>query len=139
MKKNLTAALLCAALAGWVLPAAAQPIYRCGDSYSQQPCPGGKVVEVDDARSASQKAQTDQAVRRDAKAAEALEKARLHDEAKPAQVLLPPAKPQDAPVKSVAAPTLKKPDQFTAVAPKKPGEADKKKKKKAKKKAGKAD
>jgi len=134
MKKKLTAALLCAAL-GWVLPAAAQPIYRCGDSYSQQPCPGGKVVEVDDSRSASQKAQTDQAVRRDAKAAETLEKARLKDEATPAQVLLPPAKPQDAPLKSVAMPTLKKPDQFTAVAPKKPGEVDKKKKKKAKKKA----
>jgi hypothetical protein len=135
MKKNLTAALLCAALAGWVLPAAAQPIYRCGDSYSQQPCPGGKVVEVDDARSASQKAQTDQAVRRDAKAAETLEKARLKDEATPAQVLLPPVKPQDAPLKPLVTPTLKKPDQFTAIAPKKPGEVDKKKKKKAKKKA----
>ncbi|MDF2464908.1 MAG: hypothetical protein K0Q43_3143 [Ramlibacter sp.] len=130
MKRILTAALLFAALTGWVPPAAAQAIYRCGDSYSQQPCPGGKVVAADDSRSASQKSQTDQAVRRDAKAAEAMEKARLSDEAKPAQVLLPPARPQDTSLKPVAAPTLKKPEQFTAVAPKKPGEVDKKKKKK---------
>jgi len=116
------------------LSAAAQAIYRCGNSYSQQPCPGGKIVDADDARSASQKSQTDQAVRRDAKAAEALEKARLKEEAIPAQVLLPPAKPQGATLKSVVTPTLKKPDQFTAVAPKKPGEAVKKKKKKAKRK-----
>lgn len=135
MMKNITAALLCAALAGASLPAAAQTIYRCGDSYSQQPCPGGKVLEVDDSRSASQKSQTDQAVRRDAKAADAMEKARLNDEAKPAQVLLPPAKPQEPAYRPLVTPTLKKPDQFTAIAPKKPGEADKKKKKKAKKKA----
>jgi len=135
MMKNITAALLCAALAGASLPAAAQIIYRCGDSYSQQPCPGGKVLEVDDSRSASQKSQTDQAVRRDAKAADAMEKARLNDEAKPAQVLLPPAKPQEPAYRPLVTPTLKKPDQFTAIAPKKPGEADKKKKKKAKKKA----
>ncbi len=133
--KQLTAALLFAGLAGWTpLPAAAQAIYRCGNSYSQQPCSGGKIVHADDARSASQKSQTDQAVRRDAQAAEALEKARLKDEAIPAQVLLPPAKPQGAPLKPMVTPTLKKPDQFTAVAPKKPGEAVKKKKKKAKNK-----
>ena len=135
MKRNQVAALLCAALAGWMLPAGAQAIYRCGDSYSQKPCPGGKVVDADDARSASQKSQTDQAVRRDAKAAEALERARLKDEAKPAQVLLPPPKPQDAAPKPVAASKPKKPEQFTAVAPKKPGDTDRKKKKAAKKDA----
>ncbi|MFP5477150.1 MAG: hypothetical protein ACLGJD_26210, partial [Gammaproteobacteria bacterium] len=123
MKRRVTAALLGAALGGWMpLSAAAQAIYRCGNSYSQQPCPGGKIVDADDSRSASQKSQTDQAVRRDAKAAEALENARLKEEAIPAQVLLPPAKPQGATLKSVVTPTLKKPDQFTAVAPKKPGE-----------------
>lgn len=134
MNRNLAAALLCAASAGWMHPAGAQAIYRCGDSYSQRPCPGGKVVDADDARSASQKSQTDQAVRRDAKAAEALEKARLKEEAKPAQVLMPPAGPQEAAPKTAAASKPKKSEQFTAVAPKKPGEAEKKKKKKAKKK-----
>jgi hypothetical protein len=54
-------------------------------------------------------------------------------------VLLAPAKPQEPAFRPLVTPTLKKPDQFTAIAPKKPGEPDKKKKKKAKKKAGKAD
>jgi hypothetical protein len=134
MNRKMKAAVLCAALGGWIPMAGAQGIYRCGDSYSQQPCPGGKRVEADDARSAAQKAQTDQAVRRDAKAAEALEKERLKDEAKPAQLVKPPAAPQEA-VKPTAASSLKKPDQFTAVAPKKPGDTAKKKKKKATKKA----
>jgi len=133
MKRNFEAALLCAALAGWMPPAGAQTIYRCGDSYSQKPCPGGRVVDADDARSASQKSQTDQAVRRDAKAAEALEKARLKDEAKPAQVLLPPPKPQEVAAGAPAASKPKKPGQFTAIAPKKPGEADTKKRKAKKK------
>lgn len=132
MRTNVSAALLCAL--GWVLPAAAQTVYRCGSSYSQQPCTGGKVVDADDTRSSSQKLQTDQAVRRDAKAAEALEKARLKEEAIPAQVILPPAKAQAAYPKHVSAPTMKKPEEFRAVAPRKSGEADKKRKKKAKKK-----
>ena len=87
MNRTMQAALLCAAFVGGLPMAGAQAIYRCGDSYSQKPCPGGKVVDADDARSASQKSQTDQAVRRDAKAAEALEKERLKEEAKPAVVL----------------------------------------------------
>lgn len=130
MKTKIPAAFLCAALAGWLPAAGAQAIYRCGDSYSQKPCPGGKLVEADDARSAGQKAQTDQAVRRDAKAADALEKARLKEEAKPAQLVMPP-KPQE-PARPAAKPALKKPEQFTAVAPKKPGDTVKKKKKAAK-------
>jgi hypothetical protein len=133
MKKNLSAALLCMLVAGWIHPAGAQAIYRCGDSYSQKPCPGGKVVDVDDARSASQKSQTDQAVRRDAKAADAMEKERLKEEARPAPVAMPPAKPPE-PAKPAAASGTKKPEQFTAVAPKKPGDPAGKKKKKAKKK-----
>jgi hypothetical protein len=131
MNTKIPAAFFCAALAGWLSTAGAQAIYRCGDSYSQKPCPGGKLVEADDARSAGQKAQTDQAVRRDAKAADALEKARLKEEAKPAQLVMPPEKPQAA--RPVATPALKKPEQFTAVAPKKPGETAKKKKKATKK------
>jgi hypothetical protein len=134
MNRKMKAFVLCAALGGCMHVASAQAIFRCGDSYSQQPCPGGKRVEADDGRSAAQKAQTDQAVRRDAKAAEALEKARLKDEAKPAQLVTPPAAPQEA-VKPTAASSLKKPAQFTAVAPKKPGETGKKQKKAAKKPA----
>lgn len=38
--------------------AAAAAIYRCGNTYSQTPCPeGGKVVEATDPRSAAQRAE----------------------------------------------------------------------------------
>jgi hypothetical protein len=140
MNRHLKIALLCAA-AGWMAPAAAQntqSIYRCGDSYSQQPCAGGKLVAASDTRSASQKSQTDQATRRDAKSADTMEKARLKEEAKPVPVGMPLPKPDAAdetvkPAAGVKA-KAKKPEHFTAVAPKKPGDAADKKKKKAKKK-----
>ena len=138
MQRNLTIAVLCLAASGWIAPAAAQNIYRCGNSYSQQPCPGGKVVPTDDARSASQSSQTSAASERDAKAADAMEKARLKEEAKPAQAVMPPAKLEEIPPEernTVVAGKAKKPAYFTAVA-RKPGDTQaKKKKKKAKKKA----
>lgn len=61
--------------------AEAQNVYRCGSSYSQAPCPDGVRVDVQDSRTAEQKAQTDAAVRRDAKTADAMERARLKEEA----------------------------------------------------------
>ncbi|MDD5335447.1 MAG: hypothetical protein PHS32_17070 [Rhodoferax sp.] len=77
--------------------AKAQNTYRCGNSYSQTPCPGGVIVDAADARTESQKAQTDKASKRDAQIADAMEKARLQQEAKdlaantPAMKLAPPA------------------------------------------------
>lgn len=121
------------ATAFWAAPAPAQNVYRCGDSYSQQPCPGGRVVATDDTRSAVQRAQTSEAAQRDAKAADALEKARLKEEAKPVQAYIPPPKTaNDAPAGD-AKPVLakpRKPQYFTARAPGKPGKATKKKKSK---------
>ena len=121
--------------AACVAPAAAENIYRCGDSYSQRPCPGGTVVEVEDERSAVQRSQTSLAAQRDARIADAMEKARLKEEARPVSVTHIPAKAQ-APEKAgkpAAARQAKKPEKpehFTAVAPGKPGEATKKKTKK---------
>jgi hypothetical protein len=138
MHKKITMFLFCSAAAGWIVPAAAQDIYRCGDSYSQQACPGGVLVDAQDPRSASQKSQASQAAVRDAKAADVMEKARLKDEAKPAQVLMPPPKAEEpAPEErtTVVEGKAKKPAYFTAVA-RKPGDGQpKKKKKKAKKRA----
>ena len=125
MNKNFPALVFLAAGA-WLVPATAQNIYRCGDSYSQQPCPGGTVVQADDARSAGQRSQTSLAAERDAKAADAMEKARIREEAKPAQAYIPPPK-QEAVVRKV-----KKPGHFTAIAPKKPGDTPARKKTKAK-------
>ena len=110
-------------VATWLAPAAAQNIYRCGDTYSQQPCPGGTVVEAQDERNAGQRSQTTLAAQRDAKVADAMEKARLKEEAKPAQAYIPPA------IEEAAARKLKKPAQFKAVAAKKPGDAPAKSKK----------
>ena len=139
MSKNSRAAVLLALAAGCGLPAMAQTIYRCGDSYSQQPCPGGKPVAVDDARTPAQRAQAAEAVRRQAAAADQMEKERVREEAKPATLGLPPPKLEDAPdQRDRTEPTGKavKPKYFSAVSPKKPGEAaPKKKKAKAKKPA----
>jgi hypothetical protein len=139
MPKNLSMAVLCLAAGGWIAPAAAQAIYRCGDSYSQQPCPGGTPVQAEDARSAGQRSQTSLAAERDAKAADVMEKARLKEEAKPAQAYIPAPKAQDASQEDGTPVTMtkaKKPSYFTATSPRKPGDAQaKKKKKKAKKKA----
>jgi hypothetical protein len=136
--RNLTIAVCLAAL-GWMAPAAAQSIYRCGDSYSQKPCPGGRLVPVDDVRSAAQGRQTTAAAQRDARTAEAMEKARLKEEANPAQAYIPPPRPEN-PLQEQGRTSgdakSRKPAHFTAVAPKKPGEPQAKSKKKASKKAG---
>jgi hypothetical protein len=129
------AALLLALSACW-LPAQAQNVYRCGESYSNTPCAGAIVVPTDDRRSAAQRAQTDAATKRDARSAQVLETERLKREAKPVPaVILAPA-PGGEPLqpvvdKPVSKGKAKKPEYFTAVSPKKPGEGAPKNKKKA--------
>ena len=51
MKTALTL-MLCLAATG----ANSQAVYRCGSTYSQEPCPQARLVEVSDPRSASQRA-----------------------------------------------------------------------------------
>ena len=77
----LTAALLIALVA---LPcaASAQLTYKCGNNYSQTPCPDAVVLDKTDQRTSAQKAQADQATQRDARLASTMEKARLQQEAK---------------------------------------------------------
>jgi hypothetical protein len=137
--KNLPIALLCLAASGFISQAAGQDIYRCGDSYGQQRCPGGTLVQAEDARSAAQGSQTSLAAQRDARTADAMEKARLKEEAKPVQAYIPPPKVQEAgqePLRTAGGMKTKKPVHFTATSPRKPGETGaKNKKKKAKKKA----
>jgi len=137
MKKNLPPLIFMAVCAlGAVQPAAAQNVYRCGDTYSQRPCAGGTLVPTDDARSDAQRAEARAAAQRNGKTADAMEKARLKEEAKPAQAYMPP--PGSEPVaeekKPVAMVKPKKPQYFTAAAPRKPGETAAKKKAKQKKK-----
>jgi hypothetical protein len=43
-------------------PAPAAPgVYRCGNSYSDAPCPGGRQIDADDGRTEAQKRQAEQA------------------------------------------------------------------------------
>jgi hypothetical protein len=108
-------ALLAAALLAACAGAIAQPIYRCGNSYSQQPCEGGSVVappgvapgKADAARAAA-------AARVDAQRAQELEKARLAQEknAPRAIIIAAPATPAASAKPTTA---LKKPQEFKAV------------------------
>jgi len=120
MIKPVPAAVLLLALC--TVSAQAQSVYRCGESYSTQPCPGGTVVPTDDPRSAAQRAQADAATRRDARSAQVLEQERLRLEAKPAPANILASAPGDAPAGDRKAPQarLKKPDVFTAVARRNP-------------------
>ena len=109
------------------LPLSAQNVYRCGDTYSQQPCPGGSSVPVADPRTAAQKSQADAVIRREAQSAQAQEKARLQREAQgPAVSVLQPSPAAPAPAAQDKPPVTKhkkarKPSEyFTAKAPDKP-------------------
>jgi hypothetical protein len=69
------ALLLCSMWASAQAPAAA--VYRCGSSYSETPCPGGKPVAADDARSAAQLQQAQDVKLREAALADQLRSERL--------------------------------------------------------------
>ncbi|MEY4884417.1 MAG: hypothetical protein RIS34_2271 [Pseudomonadota bacterium] len=60
----------------------AQNVFKCGDSYSQTPCPGAALIDANDNRTGTQKAQADTATVRTAKLADQMEKDRLAQEAR---------------------------------------------------------
>lgn len=60
--------------------AKAQTVYRCGNSYSQQPCPGGNAVDATDPRSPEQQKAAQQGARHERRVADALEKQRIKEE-----------------------------------------------------------
>lgn len=104
--------------------ATGQNVYKCGNSYSQAPCPGSVTLEVTDARTPAQKEQTDLAASRDARAADAMEIARVQQE----KVNLANNTPAPPKVSKASASAAKKapakarkkkktPDDFTAQAP----------------------
>ena len=64
--------------------ASAQKVYRCGNTYSQTPCGGGKTIDATGtgaAASAARKQANDKENHRQVEAAKALEKQRLAEEA----------------------------------------------------------
>lgn len=95
--------------------------YRCGNSYSSTPCPGGKAVDTDDGRSAAQQREAQEVKRRDAALAEQMaaeRRAREREAAPmPAVGIAPPAAvpaPQQA---STATTTTKKKKKTTTKKP----------------------
>ncbi|MFL6692598.1 MAG: hypothetical protein ACJ8GO_06525 [Ramlibacter sp.] len=85
--------ILLLACAAWPL-AHAQAIYRCGDSYSQQPCAGAtQLTPGAPAPSAAERSQAAALATRDARLADSLERDRVRREAQagPASVVLPAA------------------------------------------------
>ena len=120
--------------------ATAQKTYKCGDAYSQLPCPGGVILDAADQRTSAQKMQSDLATGRDTRIASAMEKARLQQEKIDLTANTPPVK-QETTGTAASMPTTqakkkkkKTPDYFTAQVP-----GQKKKKKVPKKSAGKKD
>lgn len=78
MTKHLFAAVV---LAGASVAAAAGPIYRCGKTYSQTPCPNGTLVDAADPRTTAQRAQAKREVAREKRLAAQMESDRRAREA----------------------------------------------------------
>lgn len=75
--KRLAIALAMVAAAG---AANAQAIYRCGQTYSQKPCPDGKVIDSSDPRTAAQRAEAKRVAAREKQLAAKLERERKEKE-----------------------------------------------------------
>ena len=131
MKNTTRLALIGMALGAACLGTAAQSVYRCGSAYSQAPCTGGQVIDTSETLQTQQKDKGPSVAQRDAKAAAVLEKERLSQEARAAPAYIAhPSAPAAQPRKVIAKP--RKLEQFTAVAPAKPGDGKKKPKQKKK-------
>ena len=58
-----------------------QEVYRCGSAYSQTPCPQGRLVETDDARSEAQRAEATRVAVSERRLATDMRRDRLAEEA----------------------------------------------------------
>jgi hypothetical protein len=122
--------ILIAGLALAAHAAGAQTVWRCGNSYSEQPCAGGTPVAATDARSPAQATRSSRVAQADMKLADKMEKERLAREKNAPKALV--IGPQQAAPEQKAAKKAGKPDQFTAMSPRAPGAKKPVKKKKAK-------
>lgn len=93
MRNTAFAMFFVAANAVGACCSAQNSVYKCGEAYSAQPCPGGTLVRTDDARSPAQASQAESAARRDARLADEMEKGRQKREAQAAPAYIPAPKP----------------------------------------------
>ncbi len=109
------------------------PAYQCGEGvYSQTPCPGGRVVEATDPRTAAQRAEARRLADEERRRGQTMERERRAAEKaaqnEPSIAAIGPLKAASAPAESRAQPARKSgkskkgkgSGDFTAVAPKKP-------------------
>lgn len=95
-------------------------VWRCGNSYSDTPCEGGKPVGAPSTPSAEDRRQRDEGTRRDQVAADRMQRERLEFEGRPRQAVVigPPARGASASVPSAT--TLKPDKKKKSARPKKP-------------------
>lgn len=65
--------LACTLWGAGVPAQATEQVYRCGQSYQAEPCPGGHVVSVGDARDDAARREAQQVAQREAKAAQQMQ------------------------------------------------------------------
>lgn len=110
--------LVPAVLAALATAAGGQTVYRCGNSYVQQPCPGGTAVDVTDKVGPGDAARAGKAAAADAQRAEAMEKARLAQEKNaPKAVVIAPVAAASAPEGKAKSKKSREPEHFTAKGP----------------------
>ena len=127
-RKQVTrTAIACMALSAWVGIALAQQApgaWRCGNSYSDRPCTGGKAVALDAAPSADQTRKAERSTQRVQAAADQMARDRLRLERTAPSPLVHLPKPANAistaePARAAAKKKKgrKDPDFFTAAGP----------------------
>jgi len=113
---EVVASVLSAGLAG--VPATAQTVYRCGNAYGPVPCPEGKAIEADDARTSAQRAEALKLAADERRRGDDMERSRLRREAAIQPALASALSLAPAPA-ATAAPTKKAaPKHREAKAPK---------------------
>lgn len=70
--------------------------WRCGNTYTDQPCTGGKALDLDDARDADQKRAADASTREAQAAADRMKSDRLRLEARQPRPILIDARPKES-------------------------------------------
>jgi len=113
MKRLAFAAMLLSALC-----TAQAQVYRCGQTYSQTPCPEGKLIDSSDPRSAAQRAEAKRAVAKEKQLAADLERERRQRESGVA-----PAAASLSAASAASKPVPPKPKAKTKPRPKKHREA----------------
>ena len=89
--KRLALILIAVCAAFTVEHAQAQAIYRCGQTYSQVPCPDGRIIDSSDPRTAAQRAEAKRVAIKERQLAAKLEKERRAQAAEAAASAQPAA------------------------------------------------